>query len=314
MENLFKPEQYKKKIESSGKEFLDDEFVKSFIRLQAPIGDFSIKENSGDAKIESEELNLKFSYNIVKDYEKLTIKYFLDTLVSKMGLEKNDFDKISDLDKWRTLENFNFQFKDSETVNLNDVASENCKIIFYDHPEFVQAVYVGATNEVLYIGKINSTIAIPTLLHEIGHGWDIEKLKELGIDSLIEHGRENIFLETIRKERTASAFAFKKLRTVIKNEDIKNDVNNFLKNLALGGYCESARNNINRQELMDHDIESIDGIDEAEMEERKMFNQFLDWKETDGYREWRELDEFKNIEEWDEYGKWKDWVSKQENR
>lgn len=314
MENLFKLEQYKKKIESSEKEFTDNEFIESFLKLQTAVGEFSAKEKSGDSQIESEELDLKISFNTPEEHNKLTIKYFLDSLVSKMGLEKEDFEKISKIEDWRTLEKFDFKFKDGENINLFDTVPENCKILFYDHPEFVQAVYVRGINEVLYIGKLNSIIAIPTLLHEIGHGWDIKRLNELGVDSLVEYGRESVYLEAVRKERAASAFALKKLRTAIKNEDTKNDINNFLKNLALGGYCESARNSITRQESMDHGMDFTDHeTSESEIQERKIFDQFLGWKETEEYQKWRELDEFKNIEEWDEYAKWKEWKENQRN-
>lgn len=243
MHKEFKIEQYQKKLDQKDQEILTEDVEESVKRLAEPLVlvDYN---NAGSVEIKKEGIEINFSFYDILDKE------LKDGIISDLARDYKDHKDVEsksflDKKKWKELKTFEFKLDDGENINLFDKIPQECKIFFFPNNMFVNAGYCefpDGVKTICFIGDMSSLAAIPILLHEAGHGWDYEHMEKLGVKSLVEHGSNDIGinLEKIRKERSASAFALKVLRSSFKTESqLKQDIVNFLKSYALKGYCDS---------------------------------------------------------------------------
>lgn len=111
--------------------------------------------------------------------------------------------------------------------------------------------------------EINSPEALSFLLHEVGHVIDYKKLYNLNMFSLMSDHPDARATEEVRRERAANAFALKVLRPYLKDETMRQDVQNLLINDSLRSYYDGVRSNRNIGKKNGPDL----GLNENEMDD-----------------------------------------------
>jgi len=153
-----------------------------------------------------------------------------------------------------------------------------------------------------------------TLLHEVGHVFDQENLEKLGVESLVKGWNAHLG-EKLRSERSASAFAFKVIKSVIPEGQLRNDARTFLKSYALESYRASINEDLAHNAMMSRvfqkDYDYFMGSP-GEEEARQLWDDFEKWRKTDAYKKWKALPENAGVslEKGDEYGHWQRWIKK----
>ncbi|HPN15217.1 MAG TPA: hypothetical protein PLF71_03850 [bacterium] len=220
-----------------------------------------------------------------------------------------------DENSWQAVDQLTYRIGETD-LNIFSHLPEGYKILFCPANKAYHNGAVDYKNKVIYItGDISSLGSIATILHEVGHVNDDERLKKIDETELAKGGdyHENIEAEKMRKEREASLFALRKIwRELRKNEEIKKDMLLYLKNLAYYSYCEKGLVNIATARAMAHhnpyDLEA----DEAEMRERENFDAWWKFKHSDEYQAWKNIEEFAKLDEDEEYEAWLGWIEKTE--
>lgn len=164
------------------------------------------------------------------------------------------------------------------------------------------------------MGDITSPRSIVTILHEIGHVFDYRNIDSKGVEKLVTDHRHSRLAETLRKERSASAFAIKAIKPYLVHLGIKTDIINFLKYYALESYYDFVKSEVGHEKRMDSWARSEYGSEGSwsweisESEQR--VSDFSEWKKTAAYQKWKNMDQFRNIVDkfGEEYAAWSNWV------
>jgi len=231
--------------------------------------------------------------------------------IASRGRGEADESGFPDENSWQAVDQLTYKIGETD-IDIFSYLPGGYKILFCPTNK---AYYNGAVdneNKVIYItSDISSLGSIATILHEVGHVKDDERLEKLGRTELTEGGdyHENIESEKLRKEREASLFALRKMwRELRKNEQTKKDILLYLKNLAYYSYCERGLGNIVTARAMAHhnpyDLEA----DEAERLERENFDAWWKFKHSDEYEAWKNTEKFAKLDEDEEYGAWLNWI------
>ncbi len=145
--------------------------------------------------------------------------------------------------------------------------------------------------------------------------FDFSNLDRKQVNSFMVPGPHAANAEQIRRERSASAFAFKLINPVLKNDQLKNDVRNFLKYFALAGYNCSARSTFEyvevNQQIQQKEYNRAMGdweVEEEEIERMALSYDFLEWKKTEAYKGWKDKEENKKLKDYEEFDPWNEWV------
>jgi len=134
--------------------------------------------------------------------------------------EEDDF---PDENNWHAIDQLEYKIGETK-LDIFSYLPEGYKILFCPTSKSYNGA-VDDENKVIYItSDISSLGSIATILHEVGHVKDYERLEKLGRTEHTEGGdyHENIEAEKMRKEREASLFALRKIwRELRKNEQTK---------------------------------------------------------------------------------------------
>lgn len=293
-----------KKIKQTSSETLDPEVEESIKKLAKPIAKLEYKDKDS-VEISSDDYQLQFDYSLIDDENEEDVYAFMDNLRRKEFSEDH-----WDFNAWRQINRLEIKPNNSEkAIDVLAAMPSGYKLFFCPSEDLVQATATGSQKKIYLIGNMAAPKSIAVILHEIGHTWDNKKLEELGIDKLTDEHKHSEVAERIRKERMASAFALKVMRPFMSTEQRK-DVINFLKHYALGGY-----NFIAKQETadlsgsMDHYARDYEYTEEEERSQW-MWDEWIEFKNSNEYAKWKALDEFKDLDEYEEYGAWYEWIEK----
>ncbi|MCX6720921.1 MAG: hypothetical protein NTW11_03910 [Candidatus Staskawiczbacteria bacterium] len=232
--NLLNPDDYLRRLLDPAEDFISlDELERatpikeSLGRLDKPLAEVKYNDE-GEVRINNDNINFRFVYSRVDEDKRDGIEEYL----SKIPHKKQQ----NDIGNWRNLDQMFFNI-DGADVNLLDVLPNGYKVLFCPEPGTIH----GATDEkdkvIKVLGDIVTPRAIIIMLHEIGHTIDLANENRLKFDL----SKKNYDVaEMIRRERTATAFAFKALKPFLKDQQFKNDVVNYLKNAALDSYYGKA--------------------------------------------------------------------------
>ncbi len=318
--DILSPEEYLKRTAFKEKEISEEIIEESLKRLSVSLKEIKYQE-SDTVEIATNEVKFKFSYSPVKEEESKTE---INRYVNKKytGLEGEPFEPfIANLSNWRKLDSLTFYIRGEEKDVFSSLP-KNSVIVFCPTTEHFHGVANSTHNlltkeskyQISIIGDMSCPRSIITLLHEMGHVFD-EENKKKGYSSAIKEGYHYVTAEKIRRERTASAFAFKVMKPFLKNDQFKQDAINYLKAYALSSYNWEARENFEKLEERIPSLEKISrqemGYWEAEQKElevQSLIDDFWEWKKTDAYKQWKGKEENKMLDEFEEFGPWQQWV------
>lgn len=193
----------------------------SIKRLAVPFGHVDYKEND-DVSIETKKLSLSFSCSSLDDETKKKMaQLFVDS--DRRGMNIDDL---------RQLDSFDFRsLKDQ--IDLANLLPPDYKVVFLSSVDGSADGFASPTSKIVYVGaRVETPLAIATLLHELGHVDDFKEMEKAGIDPTERPPEYGVVreVETLRRERVANAFAIKKLKPFIRaGTFVKDDIINFLK-------------------------------------------------------------------------------------
>lgn len=310
----------KSKFEQSifeSSELSDDETKALLGRLNTPSVEVDYT-SPGAVNVKTDSYHYDFGFEAPGETNKAPLLEYLDWLNTESRPGRYyvlpDPVDVFFIEEWKVLNSFSIHKDDTpNSVPLSDLLPEELNIYFYPSNEFINATYHHEQKMIVLLGgDMASPINIASLLHEIGHAWDEVNIAS-GETKRIEQGKNSDLMEKLRKERIANAFALKSLRSFVKNDpQLRDDLHKYLKNYALQSYHLGLGENLKRREEMlvvaqemakDYDMDSF----EAEEEQRAMFEEFIQWKETEEYQVWKLLEENRDADEHDEFGLWRSW-------
>ena len=309
------PREYLEKKLRDG-EHSDGELRESLKRLSVPLKSIDYKED-GEVEVNTNEMSFSFTFS---------------------DIEKGDFDDVEDYinkqekgvingtdeaekEKYKRIIKFVFQ-KDNYKKDIFDSLPTGTKIFFCP----TEGIFHGSVmsdeqlsggkksrHRIFIIGDMSTPRSIMTLLHEMGHIFDYKNLEKFGIPSQMEKGTHSETAERLRRERVASAFAFKMARPFLTNRQLRRDALAFLKNYALSSYERWAKDQIVvnlAREKYDRALINEWEAEQQEIETMGLFDEFWKWKETGAYKKWKGSEAIKKLEleDYEEFNAWRSWV------
>lgn len=217
-----------------------------------------------------------------------------------------------DINNWCAIGDLIYKIGETE-LDIFGFLPEGYKIMFcpVDKETYHGSLHYRA-KRIYIIGDISSLGSIITILHEVGHVKDFEKLKELKSSSLVfsNNANEKFAAEVLRKEREASLFALRKMwRELKKDEKTKKDILLYLKNLAYHSYCESELDELGRAtSFTEH---SQPDFDEDKSEDFAENNKaaWEKFQESEEYGDWKTSQQEGALNTNDEYTMWLAWLT-----
>jgi len=320
--DIWSPVEYVKRTAFKEKSVSEDIIEQSLTRLNVPLQEVAYQE-SDTVDISADEIKFNFSYSLLDEESKPGIEKYVHS--KSTGLEGKPYEPfIADLNNWKRLDSLTFKVGE-EDKDVFTSLPKNSKIFFCPTREdfhgstpWVHNYFTDETEYNLYIiGDITCPRSIATLMHEIGHVFDYENKKK-GKGSSIKGGAGDYHYKTaekIRSERTASAFAFKFMKPFLKDKQLKQDVINYLKGYALSSYNWEAREIFEKEEVKRpyREREATRAMADWEVEQRElenfnMWEDFEEWKKTHAYKQWKLIEENKDLDEFEEFGAWRMWI------
>ena len=320
--DIWSPTEYIKKTAFKDKVIAEEAIEESLTRLSIPLKEVTYQE-SDSVDINLDEVKFNFSYLPIDEQSKSNIDQYVHR--KSTGLEGKSYEPfITNLDNWKRLNSLTFKVGQREK-DVFDSLPKNSKIFFCptieDFHGAMRAHYNSSTKEKEYliyiIGDITCPRSIATLMHEMGHVFEYENRKR-GKGSSLKGGPGDVHYENaeqIRKERTASAFAFKVMKPFLKDRELKEDMINYLKGYALSAYNWEARENFEKDEGLKPYREKEAAramfdweVDQRESETQSLMSDFLRWQRTDAYQQWKSREENEKLHEYDEFGVWRSWI------
>jgi len=189
----------------------------------------------------------------------------------------------------------------------------NAEILFCPTDEEFHGSMDSPPVRIHILGNLATPRSLVTLLHEVGHVFGDANLAKLGVESVIKPEVGSFRAEKLRKERSASAFAFKIIKSAIPESQLRSDARTFLKDYALTSYRMSIKEDLAEEARMSrfYRSEYDFGWEQGEDETRQRYDDFGKWRATDAFKKWKEIPENANLKEYsDEYIAWSEWVEK----
>lgn len=301
---LFSSESLLKKAEKNNEIEYSQETIDTVERLKKPFENVRTADEKIDINIEGQILHVEFLPVDEGDTE--DIANFTHDLISQ-----NKYDPSIEFKKIHTL---SFKNDDGEFDVLSLIPREY--IIYYYPTNSTNIIeYDGSVDgnrRAIYIaGDICSPLTLAILFHEMGHVVDFGRLEKLGVRSLVTPHEYHEHAETLRKEKSASAFAISLMRQHMKDEAMKKDVVSFLKDYALQSYNLLVNTEIGGQEMykdqMHADWGDYESIMRQEEEDRMYLDAWEKWQKTEQYRNWKQGLGTEDLG-WAEFGVWREWV------
>jgi hypothetical protein len=301
-------EQYLKRIESEKGKLPESEINAALVRLNTPFREVEYGEQ-GTERIETENFAFEFSYSPIETPEQ---RQDIERRMARDGIPPEiEFAKPIN---WRKLKTLVFEVKQGERIDLFEKLPADAEILFCPTNEEFHGSIVSPPVRIHILGNLAAPRSLVTLLHEVGHVFDDANLEKLGVESMVK-GWDSGLGEKLRKERSASAFAFKVIKSALPEGQLRTDARIFLKSYALENYRTSIKMDIAHNEMMSRhyqkDYDYYAGSP-GEEDERRLWDDYAKWRATGAYREWKMIPEHAavSIEKGDEFGHWRGWVEK----
>jgi hypothetical protein len=299
--------QYLRRIESEKGKLPESEIAATIARLKIPFREVVYGEQ-GAERIETDHFAFEFSYSHLERTEQ---KEEVERRLARNGI--NDQFDFGSPANWRKLNGLVFESKNGQRIDLFEKLPADSEILFCPTNKEFHGSVDSSTAKIHILGNLATSISLITLLHEVGHVFDRRNLEKLGMESMME-GRDSTLGEKLRKERSASAFAFKVIKSIIPEGQLRTDARIFLKNYALESYHASIKEDIADKAAMsrfyrsEYDLWAL----ESEEETRQKFSEFEKWRKTEAYEKWKVLPENRDVsfEKGEEFGHWSEWVKK----
>ena len=300
-------EQYLKRVEDEKGKLPETEIDAALARLNTPFREVAYAEQ-GTERVETDNFAFDFSYSPLDDVkQKEDIERRMRR--SSMGPEIPFANPVN----WRRLNTLVFEIRDGERIDLFEKLPEGAEILFCPTNEEFHGSVVWPPVRIHILGNLASSRSLVTLLHEVGHVFDGANLEKLGVESMVK-GWDSGLGEKLRSERSASAFAFKAIKSVVPEGQLRTDAQIFLKNYALESYRASIKQDLAHNAMMsrfyqsEYDLGALTSEDET----RERYDNFEKWRNTEAYKQWKLLPENAGVslERGDEYGHWCRWVEK----
>ncbi|GEM_PF-1204660 len=302
-------EQYLKRIHDEKDTLPEAEIEATLARLNTPLREVVYTEH-GEERVETKDFSFEFSY------------VPLETTEQKQDIERrlarNHVDSQADYAKpenWKKLKTLIFELKDGEQIDVFKKLPPDSEILFCPTNEEFHGSVAHPPVRIHILGNIATPRSLVTLLHEMGHVFDEANLKTLGVEDMMDSKLDANKAEKLRRERSASAFAFKTLKAVIPEGQLRTDARTFLKSYALTSYRESIKEDLADDARMSRELQKDYDYymgSPGEEEERDLWDDFLKWRTTEAYKKWKALPEnvAVSFEKGDEFGHWREWVDK----
>lgn len=211
--------------------------------------EFDVKEIDPNYK-------MNFSVSIINDVD---FKVINDYRMNKQGLEKypegvypiiNDVKSVLNPEYfktpypkgWISVRGLTYEIL-GKRINVSELLPEHYNLLVFPKSDNHHGSVYHNTRRIVVEGDLASIGTLAILLHEIGHAHDLDRLEELGLDKMTEGGFdfEDSNAEILRKERTASLFALRKMWPIIRQDSqLKSDVILELKDYAYSSYCSGS--------------------------------------------------------------------------
>lgn len=302
-------EQYLKRIEDEKDKLPESEIEEALARLSTPFREITYAEQ-GREKVDADGFAFEFSYIPLND---ATQKEDIERRLTRLHVDpKADYAKPGN---WRKLNTLIFQIRGGERVDLFEKLPLDAEILFCPTNEEFHGSVEYPPVRIHILGNMTTPRSLVTLLHEAGHVFDDANLKKLGVASMMDTKWNAHRAETLRKERSASAFAFKTIKSVIPEGQLRTDARIFLKSYALTSYRVSIKEDLaddaRMSRFLQHDYDYWMGSP-GEEDERQLWDDFKKWRTTEAYQKWKVLPENVDVsmEKGDEYGHWQRWIKK----
>lgn len=301
---LFSSESLLKKAEKNNGIEYSQETIDTVERLKKPFENVKTADGKIDIDIEGQTLHVEIGSVDEGDTE--DISNFTYDLISQ-----NKYDPSIEFKKINTL---SFKHANGEFDVLSLIPRE---YIIYYYPTISMNIIeydgsVDGNRKAIYIaGDICSPLTLAILFHEMGHVVDFGRLEKLGVRSLVTPHEYHEQAETLRKEKTASAFAISLMRQHLEDTTLKKDIVSFLKDYALQSYNLSVNTEIGGQEMykaqMNSEWGDYESLTRQEEETRMYLDAWEKWQKTEQYQKWKQGLSPEDLG-WAEFGVWREWV------
>lgn len=272
-------------------------------RIFQPIFKVDYKNNSQE--INEEENQMKFGEIEINDQDHEALNFYMQHL----GEKDNDKGEYSEIANRHAVDQLEYTIGDSK-FDIFNLVPEGYKILFCPKSETRDGAVSYEYKIIFIAGDITSLGSIATILHEIGHVVDNERLKKIDKTYLTEGGTsdEHAEAEKLRKEREASLFALRKMwREIRRDPQTKKDILLYLKNIAYYSYCDNSLSRVETSNSMMHFAKDLEYTKYEEMEQKRL-DAWMRFRGSNQYTEWKQIEKFKTLNEFDEYGEWLEWI------
>src|SRR3989338_10939811 len=298
-------EQYLKRIANEKDKLPESEIDTALARLSTPFREVTYGAE-GKEKVNVENFSFEFSYSSIHDSSQ---KEEIDENLRRLQIDQKV--AYANPENWRKLDMLIFEVK-GKHIDLLDKLPPDTQIFFCP----TSAKFHGSVSRppvrIYILGDITTPRSLVTLLHEAGHVFDDANLEKLGREDMMDTQLNAYRAEKLRTERSASAFAFKAIKSVVPEGQLRNDARTFLKSYALESYQASIKADVAHDAMMSHHLRSEYDyymVSPREDEERARFDDFEKWRKTNAFKKWKETPDYANLKEYsDEYIAWSRWV------
>jgi len=280
-------------------------------RLSQPFAeiDFS-KEGLVEASSEDGKYKLTFEMVAIDEAAQEKIEAEIKHLKSK-GYP--DDGKAVEVKNWRRTKRMLFVI-DGEEIDTAKFLPADYQILFCPEAEAVHGSIAYEWRSVFLFQNPASILNLSILMHEIGH-HNFEQKKVAGkVEKLT--GENLSAAEKLRDEREASLFALRRLWTIIKKQNFKEDVVLFLKSEAYNSYCTEALQQLATDRYMAHFYSGYEDEERWERQEEENNQRLELWKQfqlSEFYEDWKKGREFDEEDEWSQYNQFTNWLDKNKN-
>ncbi len=302
-------EQYLKRIEDDKEKMSASEIDAALTRLNTPLREVAYAEQ-GAERVEGEDFTFEFSYSSLGEEAQ---KEDIERRLARLQVDRNV--EYAKPENWRKLDTLIFELKGGEQIDLFEKLPADSEILFCPTNEEFHGSVASPPVRIHILGNLATPRSLVTLLHEVGHVFDDENLRKMGREDMMDNKIDAHKAEKLRKERSASAFAFKIIRTAIPEGQLRTDARTFLKSYALTSYRQSIKEDLAENARMSRFLMSEYDYwmgSPGEDEERQLFDDFMEWRTTPAYTKWKSAPENTEVsfEKGEEYGHWREWIER----
>ena len=296
--HMINSERYLERIGGTDLEIEDTEMEEALDRINRPMHEVMYGEE-GEVSMPVGELEVHFTYSRLNYAAEKQIR---EELWGEGFVDDEEFNAQN----WRVVDTMEFITPEGK-INLTGAIPSEYKIFFDPNATKLAGVIYFTSHNIYIAGDLAAPRSIATLMHEIGHIWDKQNLDQHGVTQFMSDSQHGHEAEKVRRERAATAFAFKQMKPYMKGQ-LKDDVIKFLKFYGLRSYYDHVKESISHQRTVTDYWEPDKFGEDDLLADHLWRNNFDKWKKTEAYQAWRTDPRYIDLDEFDEYVKWREWL------